>query len=242
MSCIVEGGAAYPDCACSPESSKSWAKSSARKTSPMPPGSSIRGPVVTADAGHGDSIAVNGVCLTVVEVQADGQFTADVMDETLDRSSLRGVGVGSRVNLERGRGAQQPARRSHRAGPRRRHRACDCAHTVGALGGGADRAADRALALCRREGLDHRRRRLADRFAPRARLVRGVADPDHAGDDHPGPGERRRRRQPRGRRHRQVRRTADGARRQEDGVSHDCAPGGHTSRPSASSPQGKCAK
>jgi riboflavin synthase len=61
----------------------------------------IRGPVVTADAGHGDSISVNGVCLTVVEVQADGRFTADVMKETLDRSSLRGVGVGSHVNLER---------------------------------------------------------------------------------------------------------------------------------------------
>ena len=60
----------------------------------------IRGPVVTSDAGHGDSIAVNGVCLTVVEVQ-DGAFTADVMGETLNRSSLRGVGVGSRVNLER---------------------------------------------------------------------------------------------------------------------------------------------
>ena len=61
----------------------------------------IRGPVVTADAGHGDSISVNGVCLTVVEVQAGGAFTADVMKETLDRSSLAGVGVGSRVNLER---------------------------------------------------------------------------------------------------------------------------------------------
>src|ERR1700734_2448481 len=61
----------------------------------------IRGPVVTADAGHGDSIAVNGVCLTVVEVLPDGAFSADVMDETLNRSSLRGVGVGSQVNLER---------------------------------------------------------------------------------------------------------------------------------------------
>src|SRR3954451_5553920 len=61
----------------------------------------VRGPVVTADARHGDSISVNGVCLTVVEVQADGQFTADVMKETLDRSSLGGVGVGSHVNLER---------------------------------------------------------------------------------------------------------------------------------------------
>ena len=61
----------------------------------------IRGPVVTADAGHGDSISVNGVCLTVVEVLAGGAFSADVMKETLDRSSLRGVDVGSHVNLER---------------------------------------------------------------------------------------------------------------------------------------------
>ena len=61
----------------------------------------IQGPLVTTDAGHGDSIAVNGVCLTVVEVRPDGAFTADVMQETLNRSSLAGVGVGSRVNLER---------------------------------------------------------------------------------------------------------------------------------------------
>ncbi|WP_422747615.1 riboflavin synthase [Mycobacterium sp. WMMD1722] len=61
----------------------------------------IRGPVVTSDAGHGDSIAVNGVCLTVVEVLPGGVFSADVMGETLDRSSLAAVGVGSRVNLER---------------------------------------------------------------------------------------------------------------------------------------------
>ncbi|WP_102141034.1 riboflavin synthase [Mycobacterium hubeiense] len=61
----------------------------------------IRGPVVTSDAHHGDSIAVNGVCLTVVDVLPDGAFSADVMGETLDRSSLGGVRVGSRVNLER---------------------------------------------------------------------------------------------------------------------------------------------
>jgi riboflavin synthase len=61
----------------------------------------IRGPVVTSDAGHGDSIAVNGVCLTVVEVLPDGAFSADVMGETLNRSSLRAVVVGSHVNLER---------------------------------------------------------------------------------------------------------------------------------------------
>ena len=60
----------------------------------------VRGPVVTSDAKHGDSIAVNGVCLTVV-TNADGAFTADVMQETLDRSSLASLAVGSRVNLER---------------------------------------------------------------------------------------------------------------------------------------------
>ncbi len=60
----------------------------------------IRGPEVTGDAAHGESIAVNGVCLTVVEV-ADGEFTADVMRETLERSSLRGASAGTPVNLER---------------------------------------------------------------------------------------------------------------------------------------------
>ncbi|WP_066904180.1 riboflavin synthase [Millisia brevis] len=60
----------------------------------------VRGPLVTSDATHGDSIAVNGVCLTVVDI-VDGGFTADVIQETLDRSSLGGVITGSRVNLER---------------------------------------------------------------------------------------------------------------------------------------------
>ncbi|HEY9370657.1 riboflavin synthase [Streptomyces sp.] len=60
----------------------------------------LRGPLVTQDAKHGDSIAVNGVCLTVVE-SGDGEFTADVMAETLKRSSLGALEVGSRVNLER---------------------------------------------------------------------------------------------------------------------------------------------
>ncbi|MBV2354536.1 riboflavin synthase [Streptomyces sp. J2-1] len=60
----------------------------------------LRGPLVTKDARHGDSIAVNGVCLTVVDRTGD-EFTADVMAETLDRSSLGALAVGSRVNLER---------------------------------------------------------------------------------------------------------------------------------------------
>lgn len=61
---------------------------------------SIAGPTVTSDARPGDSIAVNGVCLTVVDL-ADGAFTADVMLETLRRSSLGSVVAGSPVNLER---------------------------------------------------------------------------------------------------------------------------------------------
>ncbi len=60
----------------------------------------VRGPLVTSDAKRGDSIAVNGVCLTVVE-QETGTFSADVMRETLRRSSLGALGVGSPVNLER---------------------------------------------------------------------------------------------------------------------------------------------
>ena len=61
----------------------------------------IHGPTVTSDARHGDSIAVNGVCLTVVEVLDDGRFSADVMRETLNRSSLGSLQVGGPVNLER---------------------------------------------------------------------------------------------------------------------------------------------
>jgi riboflavin synthase len=60
----------------------------------------IGAPLTSADARHGDSISVNGVCLTVVNVQ-DGAFTADVMGETLRRSSLGIARPGDRVNLER---------------------------------------------------------------------------------------------------------------------------------------------
>jgi riboflavin synthase len=60
----------------------------------------VRGATVTGDAKHGDSISVNGVCLTVVDVDGD-TFTADVMKETLDRSSLGALAAGEKVNLER---------------------------------------------------------------------------------------------------------------------------------------------
>jgi riboflavin synthase len=60
----------------------------------------VRGPRVTADVAHGDSIAVNGVCLTVAAA-TQSAFTADVMAETLSRSALGALEPGSPVNLER---------------------------------------------------------------------------------------------------------------------------------------------
>jgi riboflavin synthase len=60
----------------------------------------VRGPKVTVGAEHGDSIAVNGICLTVVGRPDPDTFTADVMLETLDRTSLAGLCPATRVNLE----------------------------------------------------------------------------------------------------------------------------------------------
>jgi riboflavin synthase len=60
----------------------------------------VRGPLVTADAVPGASIAVNGVCLTVVDLTSD-TFTADVMAQTLALTSLVTVAPGVPVNLER---------------------------------------------------------------------------------------------------------------------------------------------
>lgn len=60
----------------------------------------VTGPTVVADVNKGDSISVNGVCLTVVEFDESG-FTADVMKETLDRSNIGALEAGSSVNLER---------------------------------------------------------------------------------------------------------------------------------------------
>lgn len=60
----------------------------------------ISASTVLDGTGLGDSIAVNGCCLTVAE-RTDGTWTADVMQETLDKTSLAGVTPGDRVNLER---------------------------------------------------------------------------------------------------------------------------------------------
>jgi riboflavin synthase len=69
----------------------------------LPDGSArltVAAPLAVSDARHGDSIAVSGVCLTVIDQGADW-FTADVMGQTLAVSALAGVRVGDRVNLER---------------------------------------------------------------------------------------------------------------------------------------------
>jgi riboflavin synthase len=60
----------------------------------------VKAGLVLEDAGLGDSISVNGCCLTVAERTGD-TWTADVMQETLDRTSLHGIQPGDRVNLER---------------------------------------------------------------------------------------------------------------------------------------------
>ncbi|GAA4125678.1 riboflavin synthase [Nocardioides fonticola] len=60
----------------------------------------IRATTVLEDAGLGDSIAVNGCCLTVAE-RTEDTWTADVMQETLDKTSLACIAPGDRVNLER---------------------------------------------------------------------------------------------------------------------------------------------
>jgi len=65
----------------------------------------FRGPKVSHGTQLGDSICVNGVCLTVASIAAD-TFTTDVMKVTLDRSNLGDLGPGARVNLERALAAE----------------------------------------------------------------------------------------------------------------------------------------
>lgn len=60
----------------------------------------ISAQVVTKDSNEGDSIAVNGVCLTAINIKSDS-FAADVSNETLGRSTLGKINVGAKVNLER---------------------------------------------------------------------------------------------------------------------------------------------
>jgi riboflavin synthase len=69
-------------------------------TEVAPASLSIRGPLVVSDVAHGDSIAVNGVCLTVTAVDGD-VFTVDVMGETYRCTALDALNPGEQVNLER---------------------------------------------------------------------------------------------------------------------------------------------
>ena len=62
----------------------------------------VHGPRVSSDAAHGDSISVNGCCLTVVDDEAaDDRFRLELVPETLKRTSLGAATAGSKVNLER---------------------------------------------------------------------------------------------------------------------------------------------
>jgi len=75
-----------------------------RVTAVEPSGDGLRltlhAPKAVEGVHHGDSIAISGVCLTVVESTSDG-FTADVMKQTLDMTTLAGVAPGRAVNVER---------------------------------------------------------------------------------------------------------------------------------------------
>ncbi len=61
----------------------------------------ISGPLVSSDAGLGDSIAVDGVCLTVVDLPGGGEFAVEAVPETLGLTTLGYATPGRRVNLER---------------------------------------------------------------------------------------------------------------------------------------------
>ena len=60
----------------------------------------VSGKLVRSDLSQGDSVSVSGTCLTAAELTEDG-FIADVMLETLNRTSLSGIAEGDKVNLER---------------------------------------------------------------------------------------------------------------------------------------------
>jgi riboflavin synthase len=79
----------------------------------------ISAQLVTEDISNGDSIAVNGVCLTALNVTPN-TFAADVSPETLDRTTLGTLHHGSPVNLERAVTARNPPRRPSCPRPYRR--------------------------------------------------------------------------------------------------------------------------
>ena len=162
----------------------------------------IAATTVLDDAAIGDSIAVNGCCLTVV-AQGEGWWEADVTDETFARTNLGDL-ARRRPGQPRAAGPHGgPARRPPRAGPRRRGRR---GRRTGARPAGPHAA--RAAALRRGEGIDHRRRREPHRRRADRRRLHRRADPAHRRSHHPGHGRPGPPREPRGGHHGQARRTA----------------------------------
>ena len=162
----------------------------------------------------GGSVAINGVCLTAETVDGD-RLVFHAVPETLSRSTLGELGRGAPVNLE-------PALRAGDAmGGHIVQGHVDGIGTVQSVEAEGEglrvivEAAPDDAPLLRREGIDHRRRRLAhDRRAARRR-VRRRADPAHARGDDARAARARAARQPRGRRAREVRRAPARARSRE---------------------------
>ena len=129
----------------------------------------VRGPLVTGDAALGDSISVNGCCLTVATHEDDAVHRGrDARDPRQDLARCAGAGHAGQPGARGHPG--HPARRPHRPGPRRRHRR----RASGVRPASTGRSWRSSLpaeprALPGRQGVDHRRRHLADRRRGRAR-------------------------------------------------------------------------
>ena len=162
---------------------------------------------------HGDSIAVNGVCLTVVDVDADGvhrrRHARDPRPQLPRRAGGRRPGQPRARRCALGR----PARRPPRPGPRRRHRRGSRRREPSrALGGRAGLAARRPGPLRREKGsITVDGVSLTVAVASDDSVVHRQPDPDHPRAHHPRPQAGRRPGEPRGRRRRQVRRAAAAA-------------------------------
>ena len=152
--------------ACSPASWRSAARSSTSRSSGADAAGSarltVRGPMVTPDAGHGDSIAVSGVCLTVVDRSAD-TFTVDVMAETLRRTTIGALRAGDPVNLERSVTSSTRLGGHLVQGHVDGTGVVDRPHAARALRRDPDRGRRRPRAVSRAQGSHCGRRHLADR-------------------------------------------------------------------------------
>ena len=197
---------------CSPASSRSSARSPAARSCADAARLTVRGPLVTSDAKHGDSIAVNGVCLTVVTVEdgvLHGRRDAGDPGPLLARRPRRRQPGQPRAR----RAPAGPARRPPRAGPRRRHRRDRVSKRRASTGPSSRISLPAGLDsyVVEKGSITVDGVSLTVAAVP-AGLVRGQPHPDHAAAHHPRPQGPGRPGQPRGRHHRQVRREAAGSR------------------------------